>query len=162
MPPASFLEALTASRSARRSALRTVLNDAGGRWITIRVAGAHRSGYPHEHLLVLTEAQFTANDFESIVSAHVGESPVADEGAHGDRAISIEGDPNRSAMTGGVGYIAVDIPGVRGVLDAEESGKASAGVVDEDEHRQRTAAVLEATATQGVRIDSAGVDADWH
>jgi len=160
IPPCSFVEALTASRSARRSAFRDVLGDAGGRWVTMRVVGAHRSGYPHEHTVVASEAQLSADDFAPVVGAHLDASPVANKGAHGDEAIHVESDPNTDEMTGGVAYIAPDIPGVRDVLTAEQSGRTPAGVVDEAEHRRRTASVLEATGTQAVRIDRAGVDAD--
>lgn len=161
IPPCSFVSALTASRSARRSALRSVLDDAGGRSVTMRVIGAHQSGYPHEHTLVASEVELSADEFDPVVDAHVDTSPVADQSAHGDEAIRVESDPNTNEMTGGVAYITPNIPGVNSVLDAEQSGRTPMGVVDESQHRQRTASVLEATGTQAVRIDRGGVDSDY-
>jgi hypothetical protein len=163
MPPTSFVSALTVSRSARNTALRDVLDDAGGLWVSMRVVGAHESGYPHEHMLIGTETPVTSDDFEPVIGAHRDESPVAGDGAHGVGAIQVESDPNRDEMTGGVQYVAPDVPGIRDVLEAGQSGQTPAGVVGESEHRQRTASVLEATGTQAVRIDSSdGVHADWY
>lgn len=165
MPPTSFVQALTASRSARNDELRDVLEDTGGRWVTMRVVGAHQSGYPHEHMLVGTEARVSSEEFEAVVGAHRDRdgSPVAGDGAHGVGSIRVESDPNRDEMTGGVQYVAPDVPGIRDVLEAEQSERKPVGVIGESEHRQRTASVLEATGTQAVRIDSSdGVDADWY
>lgn len=163
MPPTSFMMALAKSQSARRNALREVLDNTGGRWVTMKVIGSHQSGYPHEHVLIGIEAPVSSEDFEPVIRAHRSESPIAGDGAHGVGAIRIESNPNQAEMTGGVRYVAPDAPGVRDVLEAEESGRTPQGIVNESTHRQRTASVLEATGTQAVRIESSdNVHADWH
>lgn len=163
MPPTSFTTALIASRSARREALRNLFGDLGGRWIVFRIMAAHQSGYPHEHVLVGTETSVDDVDFEPVVTAHRNESPIAGEGAHGAGAISAESSPNREEPTGGIRYIASDVPGIMSVLQAEESGQTSNGVVDEQEHRVRASAVVEATGSQAVRIDSSDdVERSWY
>jgi hypothetical protein len=101
-------------------------------------------------------------DFEPVVSAHVRESPVAGKEAHGSGAISLESAPNREEPTGGVKYIAVDVPGMKSVLDAYASDREPIGVVEEDDHRGRLATVLEASEKQAARVDSAEtVDKEW-
>lgn len=163
MPPSSFVEALTASRSARRSALRGVLNDVGGRWVTMRVVGAHQTGYPHEHVLLGVESEVSSEHFAPVVTAHIENSPIAKSESHGAGAISTEPEPNRSNLTGGVRYITPDLPGVKSVLDADGTGNRPEGVVAEANHRIRTAAVLEATGIEAWRVDaSGGVCKSWH
>lgn len=162
MAPTAFMQGLTATLSARRRALRDVLEQAGGRWLTIRVVGAHRSGYPHEHVLVGTETRLSDHDFEPVIGAH-RDGPVAGDGAHGVGAVCVESDPRTEDVTGGTKYVAPDVPGVRSVLEADGSDRTPNGVVGESTHRVRTATVLEATGTQAVRIDSSeGVNVDWY
>lgn len=163
IPPVSFTTALTASRPTRRKAMRSLFDEVGGRWMSIRVMGSHKSGYPHEHVLVGTESQVSNDDFEPVVSAHRDKSPIAGEGEHGVGAISVEQSPNKEDMTGGIQYIATNVPGVTAVLKAEELGQTSNGVLDEPEHMVRTSAVLEATGTQAFHIDrSDGVEKIWY
>ena len=163
MPPVSFMTALTASRSARRRAMRTLFDGIDGRWISIRVIGSHKSGYPHEHVFVGIESQVSNDDFEPVVTAHRNESPIAGEGEHGVGAISVNKSPNKETMTDGIKYIATNLPGVTAVLDAEKLGQTSNGVLDEDEHMVRTSTVLEATGKQAFRIDSSdGVEQTWY
>lgn len=163
IPPVSFTTALTASRPARRKAMRTLFDGIDGRWISIRVIGSHKSGYPHEHVFVGTESQVFIDDFESVVTAHRNESPIAGEGEHGIGAIRVKQSPSKETMTDGIKYIATNLPGVTAVLDAEKLGQTSNGVLDEDEHMVRTSTVLEATGTQAFRIDqSDGVEKIWY
>lgn len=164
LPPTSFLQALTESRSDRRRELRRVLHDVGGRWITMRVIGAHNSGYPHEHLVVGTEQDVDDVDFEPVIGAHREHSPIAGDGGHGAGAISIESAPNREEPTGAVRYITLDVPGVHSVVEADGAQLSDPrGIVEEDENRARLATVLEATRKEAFCIDSSeDVDADWH
>lgn len=131
-----------------------MFSEVGGRWITIRIVGAHRSGYPHEHVLIGTEAPVDLVSFESVVAAHVGACPIAKKSAHGGKTVSMESTPSQSGPTGGIKYVASDVPGVRSVLEADGTQKEPAGVPSEAEHRARTATILEATRTQAVRIDA--------
>lgn len=163
IPPVSFTTALTASRPSRRKAMRTLFDRIDGRWISTRVIGSHKSGYPHEHVFVGTESHVSNDDFEPVVTAHRNESPIAGEGEHGIGAIRVKQSPNKEDMTGGIQYIATNVPGVTAVLDAEELGQTSNGVLDEDEHMIRTSALLEATGTQAFRIDhSDSVEKTWY
>lgn len=161
VPPTAFMSALKASRSTRRQALRRVL-DSTGRWIAIRIIGAHHSGYPHTHLLVGSEADLSGTDYEPVMTAHREHSPVAGDGAHGVGAISTESAPTTEESTAGIHYIASDVPGVRSVIDAGDSGGNPSGVTGETEHRVRTATVIEATSVQATRIDAPSrVEAKW-
>ncbi|MDB2243304.1 hypothetical protein PM076_07420 [Halorubrum ezzemoulense] len=164
MPPVSFTTALTESRPARREAMRNLFGEIGGRWMSIRVIGSHQNGYPHEHVLVGLESKISAEDFEPVVAAHREGSPIAGKGEHGTGAIRVEQSPNKEEeMTGGIQYIATNVPGVTAVLEAEELGQTSNGVLDEDEHMVRTSTVLEATGKQAFRIDSSdGVKRTWY
>ena len=163
MPPVSFTKALTMSRPPRRRKMCTLFDEIGGRWMSIRVVGSHKSGYPHEHVFVGTESKVCANDFEPVVNAHRNESPIAGEGQHGTGAIRVEQSPNKKEMTNGIQYIATNVPGVTALLKAEESGQTSNGVLDEPEHMVRTSAVLEATGSRAFRIDSSDdVEKTWY
>lgn len=162
MPPVPFTTALTASRPARRRAMRNLFGEIGGRWMSIRVIGSHKSGYPHEHVLVGTEAGVCDDDFEPVVTAHREKSPISGEGEHGTGAIEVEQSPNKEEMTGGIQYLAKNVPGISAVLKAEELGQTSNGVLDEPEHVVRTGVVLEATGKQSFRIDrSDDVEKTW-
>ena len=163
MPPVSFTTALTASRPARRKAMRNLFGEIGGRWMSIRVMGSHKCGYPHEHVLVGTEAQVSCDDFEQVVTAHREESPISGKGEHGTGAIRVEQAPNQEEMTGGIQYLGTNVPGVSAVLRAEELGQTSNGILDEPEHAVRTGVVLEATGKQAFRIDhSDDVEKTWY
>jgi len=163
MPPVSFTKALTMSRPPRRRKMCALFDEIGGRWMSIRVVGSHKSGYPHEHVLVGTESEVCGDDFEPVVTAHREESPIAGEGKHGTGAIRVEQSPNKEEMTGGIQYIATNVPGVTALLEAEESGQTSNGVLDEPEHMARTSTVLEATGTRAFRIDSSDdVEKLWY
>ena len=163
MPPVPFTTALTASRPARREAMRDLFEEIGGRWLAIRVMGSHQSGYPHEHVLIGTESQVSGDEFESVVTAHRAESPIAGVGEHGSGAISVEQSPNTEGMTRVIKYTTKNLPGIEAVLDAEELGQTSNGVLDEEEHMVRTSTVLEATGKQAFRIDSSdGVEQTWY
>jgi Putative rep protein (DUF1424). len=122
--------------------------------MSIRVIGSHKSGYPHEHVLVGTESEVCDDDFEPVVTAHREKSPIAGEGEHGTGAIRVERSPSKEEMTGGIQYIATNLPGVTAVLEAEEVGQTSNGVLDEPEHMVRTSAVLDATRAHAFRIDN--------
>jgi len=163
MPPVSFAEALMCSRPARRREMCTLFDEVGGRWMSIRVIGSHKSGYPHEHVLVGTESEVCADDFEPVVAAHREESPIAGENNHGSGAIRVEQSPNKEEMTGGIQYVATNVPGVTALLEAEELGQTSNGVLDEPEHVLRTSTVLEATGSRAFRIDASdSVEKTWY
>lgn len=163
MPPVSFTEALTCSRPARRKAMCTLFDEVSGRWMSIRVIGSHESGYPHEHVLVGTESEVCADDFEPVVAAHQDESPIAGENNHGSGAIRVEQSPNEEKMTGGIQYVATNVPGVTALLEAEKLGQRSDGVLDEPEHVLRTSTVLEATGSRAFRIDASdSVEKTWY
>ena len=162
MPPVPFTTALTASRPARRRAMRNLFGEIGGRWMSIRVIGSHKSGYPHEHVLVGTEAEVYGDDFEPVMTAHREKSPISGEGEHGTGAIEVEQSPNKEEMTKAIQYLGKNVPGISAVLKAEELGQTSNGVLDQDEHVVRTGVVLEATGKQAFRIDrSDDVEKTW-
>ena len=143
--------------------MRTLFDGIDGRWISIRVIGSHKSGYPHEHVFVGTEAQVSCDDFEQVVTAHREESPISGKGEHGTGAIRVEQEPNKEEMTGGIQYLGTNVPGVSAVLRAEELGQTSNGILDEPEHTVRTGVVLEATGKQAFRIDrSDDVEKTWY
>jgi len=163
MPPVPFTTALTASRPARRRAMRNLFGEIGGRWMSIRVIGSHKSGYPHEHVLVGTEAEVYGDDFEPVMTAHREKSPISGEGEHGTGAIEVEQSPNKEEMTKAIQYLGKNVPGISAVVKAEELGQTSNGVLDQDEHVVRTGVVLEATGKQAFRIDcSDDVEKTWY
>jgi hypothetical protein len=143
--------------------LREILDKVGDQWIKIRVFGAQNHGFPHEHVFVGVDDEVMLADFRPVIRAHTEESPIAEPQAHEEEAISIESNPCMSTPTGGIKYISRDVPGVRSVLQADESRERPGGVVEEDDHRIRTATALEATGVQAVRIDSSSsVDPMWN
>ena len=142
--------------------MRDLFGEIGGRWMSIRVIGSHKSGYPHEHVLVGTEAEVCDADFEPVVTAHREKSPISGEGQHGAGAIGVEPEPNKQEMTKAIQYLGKNLPGISAVLDAEEVGQTSNGVLDQSEHVVRTGVVLEATGKQAFRIDrSNDVEKTW-
>lgn len=152
LPPVSFLQALKSTQSAVRAELSTVLDDHAGQAGVVATYEAHSSGYPHRHLLVYSDSEIDSTAFEPVLQAHTA-GPVASESGHGAGAVSINTEPTTSEPTGGIAYIVDGVPGVKSVYESDGTGREPAGVVDESESRTRMAAVLDATATQAVRVD---------
>lgn len=155
-PATSYLSALTSSRSARRNVLREILQDLGtDRWVAIRVLAPSQSGYPHTHVALGTDQDLSESDWKPVIDAHVDECPIATKEAHNPtKAIRIQSDPSGEPV-GAIGYITPQIPGMEIMLNDSRVEKMP-------ENRARTAAVLEATGTEAVRIDSGvGVNACW-
>jgi hypothetical protein len=163
IPPTSFLTALTESRGPRRRELRRTLNEKTGSWIALRCMGAHQSGYLHCHLAICADVVFSRSSLDSIVMKHVETSPIAhSEGHQIDDAIQVEPEPT-SEPVGAIAYSSLNLPGMVSVLQSAETDSPPRGILEEEEHRVRTAAVLEATGTEAVRIDSGpDVEAEWY
>lgn len=97
-PPLDQLNDLDASWESVRRELGRVMEDR--EWHRLAILEPHKSGYTHIHIGVFSRGPIREERFESVIDAHVRNSPGAEADAHDD-AIDVlhSGDP---AAPGGV------------------------------------------------------------
>lgn len=108
--------------------------------------GAHQSGYCHQHIGVCVKQRIEAEQLESVVKAHVENSPVAEWKGHGAGTIEVRNTLAKDEPTGLTGYLGCNVPGL------DTRGSNPHGVLTESEHRLGAASVLEAGGWQAVRF----------
>lgn len=117
-PPTSVLSGLTATREARQRRLRRELD--GVRWEWVRIVAPHRSGYPHIHQLLYVDhddPDLVREVARTAVDAHVDGSPLARDDGHDDGAVSVSTTTDNPR---GVRYLSRQVPGVAGLLRADD------------------------------------------
>lgn len=138
IPPIVHLrQGILSSTQARQKALSRALDGTG--WRAIRVYGCDDDGYLHHHVgLYLGEADVDRSSFDSWISAHTRNSPLAEPEAHGDSAVRIdrdvEVDDGRSWIAG---YLMTNIPG------CDTRGGRDHGIRSAPTNVQRGATVLD-------------------
>lgn len=151
LPPTSHLDALTESRPERRAALRDVLEDSGiDQWGAIRVVSSTAAGYAHTHVALVADRPLP--NLRPVVDAHIDSCRIATEEAHKpEKAVRIDPEPTEGLAAGkpigAVGYSLEQSPGMRVMLDNNTISEMA-------EDRARVGAVLEATGTEAVRVDT--------
>lgn len=134
IPPVVHLRrGLLASRDARQKALSRALQ--GTSWRAIRTYGTDTDGYLHRHTAVYVGDNVGESAFERWRSAHTSGSPLADQAAHGSRAVEVRdvADGDR----GLVGYIMANTP----ALDTR--GERGHGLRSAPSEQQRGAVALD-------------------
>lgn len=149
VPPLQHLEALNESSQARQKALSRILSDVG-KWRAIRVYGPTKAGYVAPHVGIYVSEPIPGVEFESYWKAHIENCPLASRDSHGTGATSIESDPARSQETGLMSYLAKNVPSL------DTTGDKDHGLLDEDPHRMRTAAVLRESGTAPIKWGKTG------
>lgn len=134
IPPVVHLsQGILASRDARQRALSRALS--GHQWRAVRTCGADQNGYLHRHVAVYIGSDVDAGAFDGWRSAHIGNSPLADEAAHGSGAVQVQdlADGDR----GLVGYAMSNTPGL------DTRGERGHGLASAPTEQQRGAVVLD-------------------
>jgi hypothetical protein len=133
--------------------------------MVVRGYGAHRSGYGHRHVAVVTESELTADDFRPVVESHVDNCPTATGEGHGDPAVRVSHptDPDGlSDLPGAVGYLSQQVPGISGLLSSEQAGQQSLegkrALSAGPDRNRRLASALEAGMYDSLTITGLGID----
>ena len=146
LPPIThYRRGIKATRDAREKALSRSLS--GSTWRAVRVLGAGENGYLHAHVGVYVDDTVDVDRFGRWIGAHVGNSPLATEEAHGSGAVSIEyvGDDN-DGVTGLEGYLSVN------TLGLDTTGDRTHGLRSAPRNRQRAGAVVRAVGAEPIRF----------
>lgn len=147
IPPIThYRRGIARTKEARAKALSRALS--GSKWRAVRVLGAGEDGFLHVHVGVYVDETVGSDRFDRWVRAHVGNSPLATEQAHGSGAVRIESvdDDNSDGVTGLEGYLSKNALGLDTTGD-EEHGLGSAPI-----HRKRAGAVLRAVGADPLRF----------
>ena len=134
IPPVVHLRrGILASSDARQRALSRALQ--GISWRAIRTYGVDNTGHLHTHTGVYVGSDVDASAFEGWRSAHINNSPLADEAAHGSGAVEVRdvADGDR----GLVAYVMRNTPGL------DTRGERAHGLASAPTSQQRGAVVLD-------------------
>jgi hypothetical protein len=145
IPPIVHYErGIARTADARQKALSRALS--GSKWRAIRVLGAGDDGYLHAHVGVYVDETVDVDRFDPWIRAHVGNSPLATEEAHGPGAVSIErvGDDN-DGVTGMEGYLSVN------TLGLDTTGDETHGLGSAPRNRRRAGSVVRAVGADPIR-----------
>lgn len=80
-PPVDFLNELLGSWDKARSQIHRIF-DSNDEYVYMRILEPHKSGYPHQHLAILSNKEVEPSDFEGIVNSHVKNCGHAGKDAH--------------------------------------------------------------------------------
>ena len=139
-PPLDQLNDLDASWESVRRELSRVLE--GRDWEYLAILEPHKSSYTHIHIGVFVRGPIREGQFESVVSAHIRNSPGATAEAHDD-AIDVQhsGDP---AAPGGIDSLGA-------YLTAYMTHSYGESVLETPEYLQRWYALMWAAPVQRYR-----------
>ena len=80
-PPIDFLNELINSWDKARSQIHRIF-DSNDEYVYLRILEPHESGYPHQHIAILTDKEISPIDFEGLVNSHVKNCEHATKDAH--------------------------------------------------------------------------------
>lgn len=144
LPPITHFKHLQSSKKARQKALSRALSDIS-KWQSIRVVGGFGyKGYPRVFLGLYLSDEPDSSALQSVLDAHVNNSPIADEQAHQvPEVVSYERSPeHRSQLIHGLGR---RIPGLDNYsTDAisDPTSDCTSGIVSETPSRKRMATTI--------------------
>jgi hypothetical protein len=146
IPPIVHYErGIARTKEARAKALSRALS--GSKWHAVRVLGAGEDGFLHLHTGVYVDEMVDVDRFDGWVRAHVGNSPLATDGAHGSGAVRIErvGDDN-DGVTGLEGYMS------KNALGLDTTGDKTHGLRSAPRNRRRAGAVVRSVGAEPIRF----------
>jgi hypothetical protein len=80
-PPIDFLNELLSSWDKARSQIHRIF-DSNDEYVYLRILEPHESGYPHQHIAILTDKEIAPRDFQGLVNSHVKNCEHATKDAH--------------------------------------------------------------------------------
>jgi len=80
-PPIDHLNELLNSWDKARSQIHRIF-DSNDEYVYLRILEPHESGYPHQHIAILTTKEIAPCDFEGLVNSHVKNCEHATKDAH--------------------------------------------------------------------------------
>jgi hypothetical protein len=80
-PPIDFLNELLNSWDKARSQIHRIF-DSNDEYVYLRILEPHESGYPHQHIAILTDKEIAPRDFQGLVNSHVKNCGHATKDAH--------------------------------------------------------------------------------
>jgi hypothetical protein len=144
-PVAHYERGLARSQDAREKALSRALS--GSKWRAVRVLGAGEDGFLHLHTGVYVDEKVDVDRFGGWIGAHVGNSPLATDGAHGSGTVRIESvDDDSDGVTGLEGYLC------KNTLGLDTTGEKTHGLGSAPIHRRRAGSVLRAVGADPIRF----------
>jgi hypothetical protein len=143
-PVAHYERGLARSQDAREKALSRALS--GSEWRAVRVLGAGEDGFLHLHTGVYVDEKVDVDRFGGWIGAHVGNSPLATDEAHGSGTVRIErvGDDN-DGVTGLEAYLSVN------TLGLDTTREKTHGLGSAPRNRRRAGAVVRSVGAEPIR-----------
>lgn len=146
IPPIDHYHHLQSSKETRIKRLKRLIPYD---FVYYEVTGIHRSGYCHIHLGLWIDGPVGREHLEPAIDAHVNNCDYASWDGHPSESISAIRPVGDTLLEANAGYEPAS--GLAGYLGWNLPGLVSGGVLGEEEHRIRGAAVL---AAGGIRPTS--------
>jgi hypothetical protein len=132
-PVVHFERGIRASRQARQKALSRALS--GSNWRAVRAFGADESGHLHLHVALYIGCEVASEELEPWISAHLNNSPLADQRGHQSGAVEV-GDVEGDGATWSTAYV------MKNTLGLGTTGDRDHGIESAPTNRQRAGVVL--------------------